>query len=89
MHGNVSPKIDIFSFGVLMLEIVTKRRNCGSDDCETDTVNLLSDVSGSVYRSKPATVLSCLKRSPSVPYYNKLMGTGMDLLDQRDDITDD
>ncbi|KAF7015421.1 hypothetical protein CFC21_029270 [Triticum aestivum] len=44
IHGNVSPKIDIFSFGVLVLEIVTKRRNCGSDDCETDTVNLLSDV---------------------------------------------
>jgi serine/threonine protein kinase len=51
IHGNVSPKIDIFSFGVLALEIVTKRRNCGSDDCDTDTVNLLSDVSGSVYRS--------------------------------------
>ncbi|XP_044965493.1 putative receptor-like protein kinase At4g00960 isoform X2 [Hordeum vulgare subsp. vulgare] len=44
IHGNVSPKIDIFSFGVLVLEIVTKRSNCGSNDCETDTVNLLSDV---------------------------------------------
>ncbi|KAM0867929.1 hypothetical protein ACQ4PT_041667 [Festuca glaucescens] len=44
IHGNVSPKIDIFSFGVLALEIVTKRRNCGSDDSDTDTVNLLSDV---------------------------------------------
>ncbi|KQK15894.1 cysteine-rich receptor-like protein kinase 10 isoform X2 [Brachypodium distachyon] len=42
IHGNVSPKIDIFSFGVLVLEIVTKRRNCGS--CEADTVNLLTDV---------------------------------------------
>jgi serine/threonine protein kinase len=51
IHGNVSPKIDIFSFGVLALEIVTKRRNCGSDDSDTDTVNLLSDVSGSVYDS--------------------------------------
>lgn len=45
IHGNVSPKIDIFSFGVLMLEIVTRRRNCGSDGGDTDTVNLLSDVS--------------------------------------------
>jgi serine/threonine protein kinase len=51
IHGNVSPKIDIFSFGVLVLEIVTKRRNCSYDDCDTDTVNLLSDVSGFVYRS--------------------------------------
>uniref|UniRef100_A0A8R7QKA4 Serine-threonine/tyrosine-protein kinase catalytic domain-containing protein n=1 Tax=Triticum urartu TaxID=4572 RepID=A0A8R7QKA4_TRIUA len=41
----MSPKIDIFSYGVLVLdEIVTKRRSCDSDDCKTDTVNLLSDV---------------------------------------------
>ncbi|CAL5083321.1 unnamed protein product [Urochloa decumbens] len=44
MHGNVSPKIDIFSFGVLTLEIVTMRNNCTSD--EHGTVNLLSDVWG-------------------------------------------
>ncbi|XP_003562976.2 putative receptor-like protein kinase At4g00960 isoform X2 [Brachypodium distachyon] len=42
IHGLVSPKIDIFSFGVLVLEIVTKRRNSSSDD--SDAVNLLSDV---------------------------------------------
>ncbi|ONM58044.1 Cysteine-rich receptor-like protein kinase 10 [Zea mays] len=41
-HGSVSPKIDIFSFGVLILEIVTRRSNCSSDD--HSTVNLLSDV---------------------------------------------
>nr|BAC57308.1 serine/threonine kinase receptor precursor-like protein [Oryza sativa Japonica Group]BAD31721.1 serine/threonine kinase receptor precursor-like protein [Oryza sativa Japonica Group] len=44
IHGNVSPKIDIFSFGVLVLEIVTKRKNCSYGDGTTDTVNLLSDV---------------------------------------------
>ncbi|EEC82193.1 hypothetical protein OsI_26332 [Oryza sativa Indica Group] len=43
IHGNVSPKIDIFSFGVLVLEIVTKRKNCSYGDGTTDTVNLLSD----------------------------------------------
>lgn len=43
MHRRVSPKIDIFSFGVLVLEIVTRRSNCGSDDYSA--VNLLSDVS--------------------------------------------
>uniref|UniRef100_A0ACD5UN09 Uncharacterized protein n=1 Tax=Avena sativa TaxID=4498 RepID=A0ACD5UN09_AVESA len=40
--GRVSPKIDIYSFGVLVLEIVTRRRNSSSGD--RDTVNLLSDV---------------------------------------------
>lgn len=42
-RGSVSPKIDIFSFGVLVLEIVTKRSNCSSED--HGTVNLLTDVS--------------------------------------------
>jgi len=42
-HGSVSPKIDIFSFGVLVHEIVTRRSNCSSDD--HSTVNLLTDVS--------------------------------------------
>lgn len=42
IHGSVSPKIDIFSFGVLILEIITRRRNCSSD--YGDTVNLISDV---------------------------------------------
>ncbi|CAN6199278.1 unnamed protein product, partial [Urochloa humidicola] len=40
--GSVSPKIDIFSFGMLVLEIVTRRSNCSSDN--HSTVNLLSDV---------------------------------------------
>ncbi|KAK3127273.1 hypothetical protein QOZ80_7AG0570810 [Eleusine coracana subsp. coracana] len=42
MQGRVSPKIDIFSFGVLILEIVTRRSNCSYND--HSTVNLLSDV---------------------------------------------
>ncbi|KAL6656698.1 hypothetical protein ACP70R_004478 [Stipagrostis hirtigluma subsp. patula] len=42
MLGTVSPKIDIFSFGVLVLEIVTRRSNCSYDD--HSAVNLLSDV---------------------------------------------
>jgi len=39
---SVSPKIDIFSFGVLVLEIVSRRRNSNSD--EHSNVNLISDV---------------------------------------------
>ncbi|KAL6890285.1 hypothetical protein ACP4OV_009048 [Aristida adscensionis] len=40
--GNVSPKIDIFSFGVLVLEIVFRRSNSSYDD--RSTMNLLTDV---------------------------------------------
>ncbi|KAJ1291273.1 hypothetical protein BS78_02G304000 [Paspalum vaginatum] len=40
--GSVSPKIDVFSFGVLVLEIVSRRSNCSADD--HSNVNLLSDV---------------------------------------------
>uniref|UniRef100_K3ZZ58 Uncharacterized protein n=1 Tax=Setaria italica TaxID=4555 RepID=K3ZZ58_SETIT len=43
MHGSVSPKVDVFSFGVLVLEIVTRRRNTSFDDCD-NVKNLLSDV---------------------------------------------
>ncbi|CAN6214367.1 unnamed protein product [Urochloa humidicola] len=42
IDGNVSSKIDIFSFGVLILEIVTRRKNSSSEHHEA--VNLLSDV---------------------------------------------
>jgi len=42
IDGSVSTKIDIFSFGVLVLEIVTRRNNSSSED--HDAVNLLSDV---------------------------------------------
>lgn len=42
IHGRVSPKIDIFSYGVLVLQIVTRRRECWSAD--GNTVNLLTEV---------------------------------------------
>jgi hypothetical protein len=42
-HRRVSPKIDIFGFSVLVLEIVTRRSNCSSDDL--GALNLLSYVS--------------------------------------------
>ncbi|KQK10021.1 hypothetical protein BRADI_2g51560v3 [Brachypodium distachyon] len=41
--GHVSTKSDIFSFGVILLEIVTGRRN-NSPSQDTNTKNLLSDV---------------------------------------------
>uniref|UniRef100_A0ACD5WQA3 Uncharacterized protein n=1 Tax=Avena sativa TaxID=4498 RepID=A0ACD5WQA3_AVESA len=41
-HRSVSPKIDIFSYGVLILQIITKRKECWSDD--NDNVNLLTEV---------------------------------------------
>ncbi|CAM0884814.1 unnamed protein product [Alopecurus aequalis] len=41
-HQRVSPKIDIFSYGVLVLQIVTRRRECWSNDI--NNVNLLTEV---------------------------------------------
>uniref|UniRef100_I1QED6 Protein kinase domain-containing protein n=1 Tax=Oryza glaberrima TaxID=4538 RepID=I1QED6_ORYGL len=43
LFGKVSPKIDIFSFGVLVLEIVTGRRNSSFDNTY-NAVNLLTEV---------------------------------------------
>ncbi|KQK15896.1 cysteine-rich receptor-like protein kinase 6 [Brachypodium distachyon] len=43
MRGNYSIKSDVFSFGILILEIVTGRRNSGSFDSE-QSVDLLSFV---------------------------------------------
>jgi serine/threonine protein kinase len=44
MRGQYSIKSDVFSFGVLVLEIVTGRRNSGSSNIEQDVdlVNLVS-----------------------------------------------
>jgi serine/threonine protein kinase len=44
LSGTVSPKIDVFSYGVLVLEIITGRKN-GSYDESNEAVNLLTDVS--------------------------------------------
>lgn len=44
MHGRYSAKSDVFSFGVLVLEIVTGRRNSGFVESESAT-GLLSYVS--------------------------------------------
>nr|BAJ96702.1 predicted protein [Hordeum vulgare subsp. vulgare] len=41
-NRRVSPKIDIFSYGLLILQIVTTRRKCWSDDGKT--MNLLTEV---------------------------------------------
>jgi serine/threonine protein kinase len=41
MHGQYSVKSDVFSFGVLILEMVTGRKNSNSDQ----SVDLLSLVS--------------------------------------------
>jgi hypothetical protein len=48
MRGHYSIKLDVFSFGVLILEIVMGRRNGGSyssDDSSTDLLSLVSTLS--------------------------------------------
>ena len=47
MDGLISIKSDVFSFGVLVLEIITGKRNRGSYEPELD-VNLLGYVSRSM-----------------------------------------
>jgi serine/threonine protein kinase len=44
MHGHYSVKSDVFSFGVLILEILTGKRSSGSYNIE-ESVDLLSLVS--------------------------------------------
>jgi serine/threonine protein kinase len=46
MRGLYSIKSDVFSFGVLVLEIVTGRRNTGpyNSDQDVDLLNLVSEV---------------------------------------------
>jgi hypothetical protein len=45
MRGHYSIKSDVFSFGVLIIEIVTGRRNGGSYSSEDSGTDLLSLVS--------------------------------------------
>lgn len=48
MHGHFSAKSDVFSFGVLVLEILTGRKNTGSYD-SANSEDLLSYVSMEVH----------------------------------------
>ncbi|KAK3127254.1 hypothetical protein QOZ80_7AG0570420 [Eleusine coracana subsp. coracana] len=43
LSGNVSPKIDVFSYGILVLEIITGKKNSSYDE-SNKAVNLLTDV---------------------------------------------
>jgi serine/threonine protein kinase len=43
VHGHYSTKSDVFSFGILVLEIITGRRNCTSYNSE-QSVDLLTDL---------------------------------------------
>jgi hypothetical protein len=84
MHGLVSPKVDVFSFGVLVLEIVTRRSNCGSDDYSA--VNLLSDVSAgrvSLHPHLTRTIKLILLDDP--PHH---FVSGLGSLDERVDTAD-
>lgn len=46
MHGQFSVKTDVFSFGVLVIEIITGKRNSnGRSNDDEDAENLLSWVS--------------------------------------------
>lgn len=60
MHGQFSVKTDIFSFGVLVLEIITgKRNNNGASNDDEDAEDLLSWVS-TISKTKPVIGVSVL-----------------------------
>lgn len=60
MHGQFSVKTDVFSFGVLVIEIVTgKRNNNGGSNGDEDAEDLLSWVS-TVSKTKPVIGVSVL-----------------------------
>lgn len=84
IHGSVSPKIDIFSFGVLVLEIVTRRRNTSFNDC--DTVNLLSDVCNLILHCRNPRHLSSLELKFQLTNRWPTSFAGMEMLDTRDGI---
>lgn len=56
LRGHYSVKSDIYSFGVLILEIITGRKNSDSFNSE-ESVDLLSLVSGLICPSHSVTVL--------------------------------
>ena len=45
MQGQFSEKLDVFSFGVMVLEIITGRKNVGSYESHRIADGLLSSVS--------------------------------------------
>jgi hypothetical protein len=57
--GTVSPNIDVLTYGILVLEIITGRKN-GSYDESNKAVNLLIDVSTTFCRSKPVSTCVCV-----------------------------
>lgn len=76
LFGEVSPKIDVFSFGVLVLEIITEKRNASSDDLDKET-NLLTDVS-SIFILTKTGYLKLLETLQNDGQHV----TGVELLDQ-------
>ena len=50
MHGEFSDKSDIFSFGVIILEILSGKRNSGFDQYSCDGEDFLNCVSTSLIK---------------------------------------
>jgi len=84
MRGHYSIKSDVFSFGVLILEILTGMRSSGSFNIE-QSVDLLSLVSHSII-PKLSTQVICLKNANGIPILTQVWehwttGTIVEIMD--------
>lgn len=78
IHGSISLKLDVFSFGVLVLEIVSARRNNSFYD-PGNVMNLLSYVSN--YEIHIYIFYYDISLEMTTAYSNRLL-PGMAMLDQ-------
>jgi serine/threonine protein kinase len=89
MRGQFSTKSDVFSFGILVIEIVTGRRNTGHyfyDEQNEDIISLVSTCQETHYMYNSICILLHYIVSQCEPM--KLM-LGMEALDRGNNCRDD
>ena len=91
MRGQFSTKSDVFSFGILVIEIVTGRRNTGHyfyDEQNEDIISLVSANKHTIYRTCNSSTCMLLDYIVSHCEPMKPM-LGMEALDRGNNCRDD